>query len=147
MDGTLHKQYTRYAKPGMTFIEIVIVLAIIAIMATVVVPNLMSYVNSSKKSTAKSTLQAFQGAINMINVHTGRYPSSLNELVKKPSDERIAKKWEGPYIKQKEIPQDPWGERYVYKLTPQAENPYELYSYGPDGRGAPKSEWINVWDL
>lgn len=147
MDGTLHKTHARHLKSGMTFIEIVIVLAIIAIMATVVVPNLMSYVNSSKKTTAKSTLQAFQGAINMINVHTGRYPASLNELVKKPTDERVAKKWEGPYIKQKEIPLDPWGERYVYKLTPQTEHPYDLYSYGPDGRGAPKAEWINVWDL
>ncbi|HTM06693.1 MAG TPA: type II secretion system major pseudopilin GspG [Patescibacteria group bacterium] len=147
MDGTIQKPYAKHLKDGMTFIEIVIVLAIIAIMATVVVPNLMSYVNSSKKSTAKSTIQALQGAINMFNVHTGRYPVSLNELVKKPTDERISKKWEGPYIKQKEIPLDPWGERYVYKVTPQAEHPYELYSYGPDGRGAPKSEWINVWDL
>jgi general secretion pathway protein G len=147
MQTYTEQQYSRYAKEGMTFIEIVIVIAIIAIMAAVVAPNMMRYVESSRKSTATSTVRALQGAINMFNVHVSRYPTSLNELVKKPSEERAAKKWEGPYLQQKEIPNDPWGERYVYKLTPQGEHPYDLYSYGSNGRGAPKAEWINVWDL
>lgn len=83
----------------------------------------------------------------MFNAHTGQYPARLNDLLKKPADEKIARKWEGPYLKAKEVPEDAWGSKYVYKLTPQAEHKYDLYSYGPNGKGSPKEEWISVWNL
>ena len=47
----------------------------------------------------------------------------------------------------KQMPKDPWSHPYQYKLTPDGEQPYDLYSWGPDGRKAPKGEWINVHTL
>jgi general secretion pathway protein G len=136
------------AREGMTLIEIMIVVMIIGILVAVAVPNFKSYINSSRKRACESTLRAISGGIDMFNAHTGRYPQKLDDLNKKPAEEAVAKKWEGPYLKGKEIKLDPFGERYVYKITaPGAEHPYELYSYGPNKKGSPKGEHISVWDL
>ena len=137
----------RTMRQGFSLIEIIIAVAIMAIMALVVVPNLMQYVSNSRKDATTANVRAFETAINMFNVHTGQLPARLQDLVKKPADERVARKWQGPYLLQREIPEDAWGNRFQYKVTPQGEHKYELYSYGPDGKGSPKAEWINVWDL
>ena len=68
----------------------------------------------------------------------------LRDLGKKPSDEKTDA-LERPYIESKEEPKDGFGNKFHYAVTPGAENPYELYSYGPKGKGAPKKEWIDAW--
>lgn len=137
----------RSAKDGFTLIEIMVAIAIVAIL-TVAVPNFMGYLQTAKKSKATTTLRTFDQAITLFNVQTGQYPQSLRDLIRRPSDEKIARKWQdGGYLKGKEVPEDPWGNSYRYRLTPGQEHPYELYSYGPKGKDAPKAEWFNVWTL
>jgi len=77
---------------------------------------------------------------------TGSLPSTLKDLVVRPNDPEIASKWTkgGYFLGKKQMPKDPWGENYQYKLTPDGEKAYEVYSFGPDKRKAPKSEWIRV---
>jgi general secretion pathway protein G len=138
----------RYSKDGFTLIEILIAVAIVLIMGAVVVPGFLGYMKRAKMTGAKSTLQGMKTAINQFNLDINQYPATLKDLIKRPSgDETVAKKWMGPYLDTKDIPADPWGARYQYKVTEGQEDPYELYSFGPKGRGAPKVEWISVWDL
>ncbi|MCA9770345.1 type II secretion system major pseudopilin GspG [Candidatus Dependentiae bacterium] len=138
----------KQAKNGFTLIEILIAVAIVLIMGAVVVPGFMGYMRRARLTSAKSTIGTLETAINQFNADTGKYPSNLKDLIKRPtSDEAVAKKWVSPYIKGNEVPADPWGNRYQYTVTPGAEHAYELYSFGPNGRGAPKIEWISVWDL
>ena len=136
-------------RSGFTLIEIVVAMAIIAILALVATAPIMNYVKNARVSSAKSTLRVLEGAITIYESHTAQLPSRLNDLVKKPADERAAKRWQqGSYLKGKEVPLDPWGNKYQYKLTPQnPDHKYELYSYGPNGKGGPKEEIISVWDL
>ena len=141
-----NQKLKRFNRSGFMLIELLIAIAIVAIMVAVVGPNMLKYLENARKSSAQTTVRMLEGALTMFQANTGQFPSSLRDLVKKPRDERVAKKWEGPYLKQKEIPQDPWGNKYQYRITPQSENPYELYSFGPKGKGTPKNEWINVWD-
>jgi general secretion pathway protein G len=138
----IHKR--KIAQDGFTLIELMIAVAIIGILAAVVVPNFMGYLRRAKVSAAKTELKVLADSILNFNLDTGRYPARLNDLVKRPTEEDVASKWQGPYLKKKELPKDPWTNRYVYKLTPGQENPYELYSYGPNGRRAPKAEWIRA---
>ena len=140
-DSIMHSMHK-----GFTLIEIMIAIAIIAIMAAVIGPGIFQYLETAKKSNAKSTIRVLEGAITLYQAQVGQLPANLRDLVKAPRDEKLRKKWEGPYLKQKEVPTDPWGNKYQYRVTPQGENPYELHSYGPKGKGTPKSEWLSVWD-
>lgn len=134
-------------KSGFTLVELMIYMAIVGMLLAVIIPNFLGYLERSRRSSTESNLRALESAILLYQVDTGTYPQRLSDLIKKPNVEQVAKKWNGPYLKQKEIPTDGWSNRFEYKQTPQAEHKYSLLSYGPNGKGSPKSEWIDVWDL
>ena len=136
----------RFIREGFTLMELMIVIIILGILAAVVGPQLFRARTMAQKRAAKSTLRAFKNGILLFESHTGQLPQRLRDLVKKPREERLAKKWEGPYLSVKEIPRDPWGEKYIYRVTTGAINQYELHTYGPNRKGAPKEEWLSIWD-
>ncbi len=136
----------RHARAGFTLIEIMIAITIIAIMSAIIVPYYLGYQEKAKKRSTEATLRVFKGSILLYQSHVGQFPAALRDLIRRPREERLAKKWEGPYIDVKEITRDTWGNKYNYKVTPTGANPYELYSYGSKGKEAPKVEWLSVWD-
>jgi general secretion pathway protein G len=139
---------TRYVRPGFTLIELLIVIAIIAILAAVGVPLMMNRIDQARISGTKSNLRSLKASIDMFRIDTGKYPTKLRDLVEKPREEALAKKWQkGGYLEGGELPKDPWSEDFQYKVTAGGKNPYELYSYGPQGPGAPNNEWYSVWDI
>jgi len=134
---------------GFTLIELMIAIAILGLIvagAALVIPGVME---RARKSNAESTLRALKQSIQLYNLDTGSYPSRLKDLVKRPAEERIARKWQkGGYFDRKEIPLDPWNNKYKYQVTPDQERPYQLYSYGSSkGKATPKVERMSVWDL
>ncbi len=136
---------THCAKSGFSLIEIMVAIAIIAILgvgAWQIGSRAMARANKSK---AKTTVEMLSTEIVNFNADTGQYPARLRDLVKRPEDE-IGKKWEGPYVPKEEMLVDPWGNPYRYQVTTGQAHPYELFSFGPNGREAPKVEHISVWD-
>ena len=134
---------------GFTLIELLVAIAILALLVGGAVPFAMNQLDKARRSTAKTDMQAFKGAITMYQMGMGKNPQSLKDLVKKPRDEQEKKRWVdagGPFFETDEIKQDPWNSPYKYKLTPGAKHPYELYSFGKNGPGSPKEEQISVWD-
>ena len=141
----------KQARDGFTLIELMIAIAILGIISYFVVPNFLGYLETGKKSTAQQTLKTLEGAITLYQAQVGKLPSRLKDLIQPPTDEKDRKKWQdGGYLgKVKEIPEDPWGNRYEYKINTDpasSQRPYELYSHGKNGKGAPKNEWISIWD-
>ncbi|HRN78423.1 MAG TPA: type II secretion system major pseudopilin GspG [Candidatus Dependentiae bacterium] len=132
------RQTVRCTRPGFTLWEVLIAMAIIGGLMAVIVPQLFNYLERSKRDTAKTTLLQFKQAITLYQTDTGRLPDSLRDLIKRPTGEESAN-WSGPYLPKKAVPLDPWGRKFVYKPTPEAENPYELYSRGKSGK---KEDWI-----
>jgi general secretion pathway protein G len=110
-------------------------------MAVVVGPNLIRTLLRGQKSATKTSLLGVKSTLQQYYMDNSAYPEKLRDLVKKPAD---AKKWDGPYLD--EEPRDAWDRRFNYKRTPGGKKPYELYSWGEKGRGAPKEEWLSVWD-
>jgi len=137
-----------YVRAGFSLMEIMIAVTILGLIMAMVAPALQNTLRKGKVRTAKSSINGFQSAIEQYQMEVGHLPQTLKDLIKKPRDEKAAKKWDGPYLKISgdEIPVDPFDEDFVYKLTPGAKHPYELYSRGPNGAEAPKEEWISVWD-
>ncbi len=116
---------------GFTLIEILIVVIIIGLLASLVGPKLFGKVGTAKQKTAKAQIELFGTALDAFRLDVGRYPTSeegLKALREKPSG---AETWQGPYLP-KEIPTDPWGRPYVYR-SPGEVHDYEIVSLGLDG--------------
>lgn len=95
-----------------TMIEMVVVIVIIATLAAVATPMYFNYVKSSRAGAAKMQIGIFEQCIFDYRVHMKKLPASLEDLVKNNSG---SKRWKGPYLKGGVIPQDPWGNDYIYK--------------------------------
>ena len=134
----------RTARAGFSMIELMIGITIMGILMGLVGTNVVGYLKKAKVRSTKLNLVTLQKAIDDYHMDTNLYPEKVRDLVKKPTD---MKKWEGPYLKKEEAPVDAWGEPFKYQRLENGKKPYELSSYGPAGRGAPKEEWISVWDL
>jgi len=122
---------------GFTLLEMLIVVAIIGLLASLIVPNIMKRYEQSKVEIAKSQIEMLSSAIDSYKLDVGKYPSNLDELINSN-----APNWKGPYLAKKQIPKDPWGRDYQYKY-PGDHGPYDLYSLGPDGKLDDKS--ITNW--
>jgi general secretion pathway protein G len=118
----------------MTLLELLVVLAAIAILAAVVGPSLFRNVGDAKVSSAKSQLEIFATALGAFRLDNDGYPASaegLDALRNAPAARRRA--WRGPYLS-KVVPLDPWGRAYSYR-SPGTINPesFDLFTLGRDG--------------
>ena len=123
-------------RAAFTLIEILVVIAVIAILASLVAPNVFQHVGTARTTTARSQLEMLGTALDAYRLDTGQYPSTeqgLQALVAAPGMDAPAT-WRGPYLR-RAVPLDPWGNPYVYRL-PGTSNPtaFDLLSYGADGR-------------
>jgi general secretion pathway protein G len=118
---------------GFTLIELLVVVVIIGLLAGFVAPRYFSQVGKSEIGVAKAQIDALGKALDSYRLDTGHYPSTelgLNALVTRPESEP---KWNGPYLR-KDVPPDPWGKPYVYKVPGEKGGDFDLLSYGKDGQ-------------
>ena len=117
---------------GFTLLELLVVVAIIALLAAYVGPRLFAQVGRSEQSVARSQVEAFGRALGAYRLDVGSFPSTeegLSALVRRPS----AGKWNGPYL-EKDVPFDPWGRPYYYQSPGAAGADFDIVSYGKDGQ-------------
>ncbi len=132
------KEISFLTKKGFTLIEILLVVVIIGLISAMVIPNIAGRGESARVAVAKADIDAnLSSALDMYELDAGRYPTSeqgLNALIAMPSLAPLPSNWRGPYLKKKSIPQDPWGNTYVY-VYPGEQNmhAYDLSSLGADG--------------
>lgn len=131
-------------RPGFTLMEMLLVIGIIGLLMTLVITGYQGIRDWAGKQTVRAKIKEFEGAIFRYHSDTNTYPRAWNDLMKRPTEEHLAKKWSGPYIE--EIPDDPWGNPYVYHHTPSQPHKYELYSEGPNGAEGTKEERIGIFN-
>ena len=120
---------------GFTLIEIMVVIAIIGILATLIVPRIMGRPDEARATAAKHDIGTISQALKLYRLDIGRYPTSeqgLNALVVKPSADPIPQNWKaGGYLDS--LPKDPWGHPYQY-ANPGTKGEIDIYSYGADNK-------------
>jgi general secretion pathway protein G len=135
---------------GFTLIEIMIVVVILGILASIVVPNIMESPNEARIVKAKQDIRTLESALNLYKLDNFNYPTTdqgLESLVTKPSGQPEAKNWKKKgYMKK--LPKDPWGNEYLY-LSPGPNGEIDIFSYGADGRngGTDAASDIGNWML
>jgi general secretion pathway protein G len=129
---------------GFTLIEIIIVVIIMSLIATLIVPRLFKKVEKSKKQITKTQIVMVENAVKMFKLDTGRYPTSaegLEALMKKPGN---INNWDGPYL-EKGLPKDPWGREYLYTY-PGKNYLFEITSLGADGQPGGEGENADIFN-
>jgi general secretion pathway protein G len=127
------RRAARRGQRGFTLVEILVVITIIGLIMGVVGPRVLDRLTESKVKAAKIQIESFTSALDLYFLDVGRYPSSsegLGALVQRPGS---MASWNGPYLRGAGVPNDPWGNAYVYR-SPGRQGPYDIVSYGSDGQ-------------
>lgn len=140
-------------KRGFTLIEVLLVILILGMLATVAVLSFRGVRQGAKIDTTKLKLRTLKTALENYNMHVGDYPTEeqggLKALITRPTfeDEEKTKKWRGPYLE--ELPKDAWDQEFHYELVDTASGgditaPYKLWSDGPDRQNGTEDD-IKSW--
>lgn len=133
-----------------TLIEIMVVVVILGILATLVIPKVIDRPDQAKKVKAKQDIQAIENAVEMYKLDNGFYPSTdqgVKALVVKPASSPIPNQWKtGGYLKKQ--PKDPWERPYLY-LNPGEHSEIDVFTLGADGQegGEGINSTIGNWDV
>ena len=137
---------------GFTLIELMVVIVILSLLAVLVGPKIIGRSDDAKVADAKVQIRNLETALKLYKLDSGDFPGTeqgLQALVAKPTSGKIPNKYKGEgYLENKNVPQDPWGNDYVY-LSPGEHGDYDLYSFGGDGvrGGEEKNADIESWNM
>ena len=123
----------RRRQAGVTLIEMLVVVTIIALFAALVAPRMLKRADAARSTAARAQINSFMTALGAYKLDTGVFPTTemgLKALRDKPQG---VNNWQGPYLPQ-DIPNDPWGRPFVYKYPGEHGDEPDIISYGADGQ-------------
>ena len=135
---------------GITLIEMMVVIVILGILATVIFTRVSDRPEQARRTKAQVEIRELQTALELFKLDNGFYPTTeqgLDALVAQPTTGKVPKNYpEAGYLDK--LPADPWGSPYVY-ISPGMHGEYDLESYGADEEdgGEGKNEDVESWNL
>ncbi|MCP4297849.1 MAG: type II secretion system major pseudopilin GspG [Proteobacteria bacterium] len=118
---------------GFTFLEIMIIIVIMAGIAAIVGPSLFQKLDEAKIDQANIQMKSIAAALDLYHLDNSTYPATdqgLEAMMSKPEIGRIPENWRGPYLKGSAVPKDPWSRDYVYSSDGTS---IQITSLGADG--------------
>lgn len=132
---------------GFSLLELMVVVVILGILATMVIPNVFSNRDKAERQKVVSDLTALENAMEMYYLDNSRYPTTeqgLEALVEKPRIDPQPRHFpEAGYIRR--LPADPWGNQYQL-LSPGQNARYDIFSMGLDGQPGTEDD-IGTWNM
>ena len=142
---TNKKTNKRKIKYGFTMVELMAMLIIIGLLATLVVTKVASKIDQARETTTKANLKALAAAVNQFRMDTARFPTEdegLLALIEQPTD---VETWEpGGYLETTEINKDGWGNEFIYELYPESGKQFVIRSMGPDGEEGTEDDLLST---
>ncbi len=128
------KEKVRSVRYGFTMIELMAMLIIIGLLATLVVTKVASQIDRARVTTTKANLKMLHAQVNQFKMDTGRFPTEeegLMALIEQPSD--VISYEPGGYLETTEVPRDGWGNDFIYEVFPESGKPFVIKSFASDG--------------
>lgn len=119
---------------GFSFLEVMIVVAILAGLAAIVAPAIFKQLDRAKVQQTKVQIKSLENSLELYYLDIGQYPSDdqgLNALIQEPSLGTTISTWNGPYIKNKSLPKDAWNNDFTYSTEGSS---FTITSLGGDGQ-------------
>ncbi len=143
MDNVRRSKLRRDA--AFTLIELLVVIIILAILAAVVIPRVIGRTEDARFAKATADISTIDGVLEHYKLDTGSYPTSDEGLQALVTNVTNNERWNGPYIKN-QVPMDPWGNPYLYRMPGENGLDYDIYSAGPDKQPGTQDD-IGNWNL
>jgi general secretion pathway protein G len=135
----------RRAQAGYSLLEILIVLAIIALIVALVGPRLFAQLDHAKVTTARVQVKSLETALQTMELDIGRYPTQSEGLaLLVDADRKATPGWNGPYLSSG-LPNDPWGHAYVYDPPTDRSHPPRVHSLGADGKPGGEGDAADIY--
>ena len=143
----MRENMQRIHKDGFTLIELMIVVVILGLLATIIMPRILNRPEQARRVKAKIDIRNIESALALFKTDTGRFPTTsegLEVLVSNPGIEG----WNPDGYLDK-VSSDPWGNRYIYICPGIKGKDYDLESYGKDGEdgGTEDNADVESWNL
>lgn len=146
VSAALNKRCTR-REAGFTLLELLVVLAILALLIGMVAPAVLKQLGGAKHKIAQQSVERLTGILDLYKLDVGSYPTTdqgLQALITKPDG---VEGWNGPYLKDGTVPTDPWNKPLVYRSpSSRPGHDYDLFSLGADGREGGTGENEDVYN-
>ena len=143
----IYKKKNAHKQNGFTLLEIMVVIVILGVLASMIVPNLMGNKDKADRQKVVSDVIALENALDMYRLDNGSYPSTeqgIEALLTEPSGSPEPRNYrEDGYIKR--LPQDPWGNDYILN-NPGEYSKLDILSVGQDGEEGTDDD-IGNWNL
>jgi general secretion pathway protein G len=142
MQSTARSYRPRQRVGGFTLLELLVVMVIIGLLASIVAPQYFSQIGKSNTKVARAQIESLGQALDQFRLDVGRYPSTEEGLPSLRVAPTNMPQWRGPYLK-RDLPPDPWGAPYQYK-APGQHAEYDLQSFGSDGQPGGDGEAADI---
>jgi general secretion pathway protein G len=132
---------------GFTLIELMIVVVILGILATIIMPRMLGRPEQARRMKAKIDIRNIESALALFKTDIGRFPTTSEGLGVLVSDPGIKGYNKDGYLDK--VPLDPWGNKYIYICPGVNSKDYDMESYGKDGEdgGTDNNADIESWNL
>jgi len=138
----------RGSRDGFSLLEILVVVLIITILATIVGVSVVKEPGRARVAAAKTQIKVFGTALRLYRMDNGQYPTQqqgLIALVEKPALAPVPQSFRSEgYLESRNLPLDPWGNAYVYLIPGSDGSPYEIITYGSDGEPDGEDEAADI---
>lgn len=124
---------------GFTLVELLVVLVIIGLLASLVAPRVLGYLGEAKHDSAAMQIRSIESALELYFIDNGHYPTAAQGLAALSSAPPLSPAWSGPYLKNAGALRDPWGNPFIYALDSD-EAAFTVRSLGRDAQEGGEGE-------